>query len=813
MCISSVRLHAQQLPSNINIATQNVDELSDQQIQQLWEKAQQNGLSVDDIVQQAQAKGMPADQAAKLRDRLAQISQGNGQPQGDNIQAGEAIYSRKYGYVPRTPDDSLKILENQKHEAIRARIFGASLFSNANLTFEPNLNIATPGNYVIGPGDQLTLDIFGYSEKSSRLTVTPEGNINVPNIGPVVVSGLTIDEARDRLTHRLETIYPGIASGNTHVQLLLGNIRSIRVIVIGEIMRPGTYTLPSLATVANALYVSGGPNVNGSFRDIQVIRGGKPIVTFDLYDFLVHGTLANNVLLREQDIIKVNPYQVRVELSGEVKHPAIFEAKPGETLGDMITYAGGYTANAYKGFIRAVRINDQEREILTVPADSARAYSLRSGDIFYVDSILNRFSNRVVISGSVFHPGPFALEPGMTAKDLISKAAGLKEDAFMSRGLIKRLRADYSPEILNFNVRDVESGTVSVPLQREDSIFIYSKFKIREPYYVIVAGEVNHPDTIPYADSMRLGDVILLAGGLKDAASLNQIEVGRRIRSQQYSPADTNLAIVQRFSIQSDMSENPAAASFSVEPFDRIMVRHAPGYHEQIIVSVEGEVTYPGSYVIDSRNERLSNLIRKAGGLKPVAFSEGALLLRQGNQDGATAIFEQNKLDVFRDANKGNDSAELAKVLRAKNETANVQLVGINLDKALQSPGSKYDLLLEEQDIIEVPKKLETVTLYGEIFYPKQVRFDKRFRFKDFIGQGGGFTPKALRRRSYVVYPNGEVSSTTKILFFNHYPRVKPGSEIFVPARKERKGLDTTSIVGIVTAVATVAALMITVLK
>lgn len=807
----SVPLYAQQLPSNIDYSTINVDNLSDQQLQQLLSQAQQNGLSVDDVVQQAQAKGMPADQASKLRDRLNQLSGGSSSQAVSGKGAQDSYSGRQYGYKPSSREDSLKAVKNQRDLGLRSRIFGADLFSNANLTFEPNLNIPTPGNYIIGPGDELILDVYGYSEKNSRLQVTPEGYINVQNIGPILVSGLTMDEAKVRVTQKLQSIYSGIANGSTHVQLLLGNIRSIQVMVIGEIMRPGSYTLPSLATVANALYVSGGPNVNGSFRDIQVIRDGKPVVTFDLYDFLSHGSLGKNILLRDQDIIKVNPYQTRVELTGEVKHPAIFEARQGETLGDIINYAGGYTSNAYKGFVRAIRFNNQEKEIVTVAGDSINSYPLHSGDVFNVDSILNRYTNRVIISGSVFHPGDFALEPGMTLKDLIEKADGVREDAFMNRGLVMRLKADYSPEIISFNVQDILSGAASLSLQREDSVFIYSKFNIREPFYIIVHGEVNHPDTIPYADSMRLGDVILLAGGLKDAASLNQIEIGRRVRSQTYDPKDTTLAIVGRFSIQRDLSENPEAASFSLQPFDQVMVRHAPGYHEQVVVRIEGQVLYPGSYVIDARNEKLSDLVRKAGGLKPDAFAEGALLLRQPGIEGSNADFERNKLDVFAQANKGNDSLEIRKIRSRMDST--MQLVGINLEKALQYPDSKYDLLLEREDLVRVPKKLETVSLYGEVFYPKLVRFDKRYRFKDFISQGGGFTSSALRRGSYVVYPNGEVASTRKVLFFNHFPRVKPGAEIFVPAKKVRQPLGTGDLIGIVSGVATLAAVLIAVLK
>lgn len=798
------------MPANIDFSTVNVDNISDDQLSQLLQKAQQNGLTVDDVVQQAQAKGMPPDQVAKLRDRLNQLSAGTSSGKLKSTTTNQnSDYGRKYNYKPLSVQDSLSAIEEEKEKAFRKRIYGASLFSNANLTFEPNLNIPTPGNYVIGPGDQLVLNVFGYSEKTDHLVVTPEGYVNIENVGPVQVNGLTIDEAKVKISRKLQAIYSGVASGNTQVQLSLGEIRSIRVMVIGEIMRPGTYTVPSVTTIANALYVSGGPNTEGSFRDIQLIRAGQVIDTFDLYDFLAHGSLAKNMLLRDQDIVKVNPYQTRVELEGEVKHPAIFEAKPGERLGDIIRYAGGYTDKAFKGFVRSTRVNNREKELSTVPRDAVEGFELKPGDIFYVDSILNKYTNRVSITGAVAHPGAFALKPGMTVKDLIGEADGLTEGAFMNRGLIKRLKSDYSPEMVGFSVGDVLSGATPLPLQREDSVFIYAKSKIHEPYYVIVRGEVNKPDTIPFAEGMHLGDVVLLSGGLKDAASLNQIEIGRRVRSQQYDPRDTSLAIVGRFSIQNDLAESPAAREFAIQPFDQIMVRHAPGYYEQIVVTIEGEVVYPGQYVINARNEKISDLVMKAGGLRPDAFAEGARLMRQAGE--GDAAFEKNKLDVFVAANRGDDSLEVRKV-RAKMDST-MKLVGIRLDKALQSPDSKYDLLLQKGDVIRVPKKLETVSLFGEVFYPKDVRFDNRLRFKDFISQAGGFTVDALRRGSYVVYPNGEVASTRKVLFFNHYPRIKPGSEIFVPAKKPRKGFEPTVFVGLLTGIVTLTAVLITLLK
>ncbi len=802
-------LYAQQLPSNIDFSTVNVDNLSDQQLQQLWQKASAAGLSVDDICSQAQAKGMSPDQVDKLRTRLNEVSMGYTSSTTSAQDSSKSKYGRSYRAL--SSSDSLKMEEDERIRAFRRKIFGANLFSNTNLTFEPNLNIPTPGNYIIGAGDELLLDVFGYSEKSSQLKVSPDGFVNLQNVGLIQVSGLTMDEAKVKIQQKLLSIYSGIASGKTHVQLSLGNIRSIQVMVIGEIMRPGSYTLPSLATVANALYVSGGPDTNASFRDIQVVRDGQTIVHFDLYDFLIHGSLGKNVLLRDQDIIKVNPYITRVELTGQVKHPAIFEAKPGETLADIINYSGGYTSRAYKGFIRAERINDREKEILTIPQDSIQSFGLHGGDVFFIDSILDRYTNRVVITGAVFHAGDFALSPGMTVKELITNAAGVKEDAFMDRGLIKRLGPDYTPQAISFNVNDVVDGRSSIPLQKNDSVFIYSKFKIREPYYVIVHGEVNHPDTIDYYEGMHLGDIILLAGGLKDAASLNQIEVARRVRSQHYNPNDTTVAIVGRFSIQSNLKEDSVAQAFAIEPFDQIMVRHAPGYHEQIVVKIEGQVLYPGAYVIDSRNEKLSDLIRKAGGLKPDAFPEGALLMRLPGIEGANSDFEKNKLDVFASANRGDDSLEVRKIRSSMDSSK--QVVGINLDEALDNPGSKYDLQLEKEDIIHVPKKAETVTLYGEIFYPKMVRFEKKYKFKDFISQGGGFTSSALKRGSYVVYPNGEVASTHKVLFFNHYPNVRPGSEIFVPAKKVRPGLSTQEIVGLTSGLVALIAVVVALVK
>jgi protein involved in polysaccharide export with SLBB domain len=619
-----------------------------------------------------------------------------------------------------------------------------------------------------------------------------------------------MSEAQIRITKQLSTIYGGINSGNTSVQISLGNIRSIRVLLIGEITQPGTYTLPSLATVANALYVSGGPNENGSFRSIDVIRNGKSVSTFDLYDFLIHGDLSNNIVLQDQDIVKVNPYRMRVELSGEIKRPAIFEAKESETLQNIIDFAGGYTDNSFKDIIKVFRVNNKSREVGNVMADQIASFKLKSGDKFFVDSILtNRFTNRVSISGAVFHPGDYALDEGMTVGDLIQKADGVQEVAVMSRGIIRRLQDDYTPAMISFNVQDVISGAQTLKLQREDSVMIFSKLKLREEYQVKIDGEVNQPGYYIYGDSMHLEDLVLLAGGLKDAASLKHVEVSRRIRTDgRYDSTDTRMAITQQFDINADLEGNPAAV-FALQPFDEVMIRRAPAYTEQANVLLDGEVVYPGSYTINTKKERISDVIRRAGGLRPEAYAEGAVMLRRTFINSSDSSLLVNKLEVF--YNKLKDSTDIER-MRGTIERKE-QLLGIQLEKVLASPGSKYDLYLEEGDIIRVPKKLQTVQMFGEVYFPKKVRFDKNFSFRDYVRGAGGFTAQALKKRSYIVYSNGEVKSTRRVLFFNSYPKVKSGAEIYVPIKKQKTGLSGGEAVGLASAMASVALVIVTIIN
>lgn len=788
-----------------------VDDLTDDQVRRLVDEMKKNGVAFTDIDKYAQEKGIPETEVGKLKSRIQQMGLDK---ELDDRAGKEGAAKQKDEYSDRQVDNAtdkmnidskLKAPEDEKNK--RKKVFGADLFSNQNLTFEPNLRMPTPPNYRLAAEDELIIDVYGYSEVQHRLKVTPDGYIRIPNLGPVYISGLTIEEAKVRITKQLSSIYSGIRSGNTFVQLSLGNIRSIRVLLIGEIEKPGTYTIPSLASVANALYVSGGPNENGSFRDIQVIRNGQPVTTFDLYDFLLKGDLANNIVLQDQDIVKVNPYKTRVELSGEVKRPAIFEAKSHESLQQIIDYAGGYTDIAFRDVITGFRVNNKEREVITIPAGQVNAFPVKSGDQFFVDSILNRFTNRVTITGAVFHPGNYALEPGMTLSDLIKKADGVKEVASLSRGYIRRMQSDYTPAIISFNLKEIIDGQRKLELHREDSVVIFSKFDLRTNYQITVSGEVNRPGIFNFADSTRLEDAILMAGGLTDAASLKHVEISRRIRNSDYRAEDSSRAIVHQFDINGDLSVS-REGDFILQPFDEVTIRRAPAYSTQANVAIDGEVVYPGTYAINTRKERISDLMKRTGGLRPEAYPEGAVLMRKTFINTADSTLLANKLELF--YNKLQDSSDIVQIQNAVKRKE--QLLGINLEEILKKPGSKYDLLLEEGDVIRIPKKLQTVQLFGEVYFPKKVRFDKDYTFREYISGAGGFTGSALKRRSYIVYANGEVKNTKKVLFFNSYPSVKPGAEIYVPSRKERKGMKGQEIVALGSGIASVALIIVTLL-
>ncbi|MDR0792082.1 MAG: SLBB domain-containing protein [Chitinophagaceae bacterium] len=791
--ILTITISIAQTPASINI-----DQLSDEQLIQYMNTAHLTGLSDAELETKARQNGWSDNQISKLKDRVAKLTQSGTSKLGNQDIQTKRIYNAS----PNAPNNAADAAQSNE-----LQIYGSELFNNTNLTFEPNLKIATPRNYIIGVEDQLHIDIFGYAEASYNLTVSPEGAIRIPNVGPVKVAGLTFDDAQKKIKEQLSKIYSGIAAGNTSMQVSLGQIRSIRVTLIGEIVKPGTYTLPSLATIANALYVSGGPNKNGSFRNIQLIRNGKTKAIFDLYDFLTRGDLGNNLILEDDDIIRVAPYSIHITLEGAVKHPAIFEAKSGESLNDMVNYAGGFSDNAYKETIRITRQGKREKEVLTVAFNNIKNFMPQSGDVAIVDNITDRFRNRISITGDVFHPGNYSLTTISDLKTLLQQA-GVKESAFRDRAIINRLQENYIPEIVSFNINDILSGKTNIALQREDAVIINSIESLREKYTVQINGEVNKPGTYQYADNIKLQDLLLVAGGFKDAASKMKIEVSRRIRNSGTGKDTSTYAVIQEVSVDDDLSQ---AKDFTLQPFDIVSVRKDPAYTDQIMVSIEGEVLYPGQYSISRRNERLSDLIARAGGLRQSAYPEGAILFRKTYENTSDDSSKRTLLNIIQ-KQSSSDTADKEEARASLREMQ--KPVGIKLDEVIQNPNSPYNIMLVEGDVLQIPNKLETVQTTGGIYVSQKIVYRAGIGFKDVIRASGGYTQNAIKRKSYVVYPNGEIMAThTSFIFFKKYPEIKPGAQVYVPVRTKSKGMSVQEILGYTSALLGIVGVTIAIIK
>lgn len=779
----------------------NVDNLSDAQIKQFMSEARQSGLSDSQIDQMALSKGMSPAQLKKLHERIAAIKRKemakmNALRPGaiDTSIFGRSIYNGK-------PDSlSMRISRiDSALSALRPKVFGEDLFNNPNLTFEPNLRIPTPANYQIGPGDEIIISVYGYSQNTFDLTVSNEGSINIPNVGIVYLNGLTMEEARQRLKSKLSGIYAGLRTGNTQLQVSLGAIRSIKVTIIGEATQPGAYTLPSLATVFNALYACGGPGQYGGYRNIQVIRDNKVIDTLDVYDFLMSGDQTHNIRLQDQDVIRIPTFKDRVLISGEVKRPGYFDIKPRETLQDLITYAGGFTDEAYKAMIHVVRLTDKEKAVADVYKDNFEVFHPLDGDEFEVGNILNRFKNRVAISGAVFHPGYFELTSGLTLSELIKKADGLKEDAFLPRGYLIRLNPDRTQSSISFNVGEIMSGQApDIVLKREDAVFISSIFDLHDLDSVTISGAVRNAGKYSYEDSMTLGDLLLKAGGFKEGATPNRIAISRRIYNSNATSLSANMAEV--YIVNVDRNLQLDNSDFMLHPYDVVNVRMSPGFETQKQVTIKGQVLYPGKYTISQKNERLSALVKRSGGLSANAYVKGAYLKRTFQSD------KQLDYNKFLKQKKLQESL-IGDTILHNLDTAILEnnYIGINLQKALDNPGSVYDITLRPGDELTIPLKNSTVRISGEVLYPVTAIYNPDKSFKYYISQAGGFSDDARPGRAFIIYPSGQAERVKHFLFFRNYPKVEPGSSIYVPEKPHRNGINAREVIGISSGLASLA--------
>jgi protein involved in polysaccharide export with SLBB domain len=716
--------------------------------------------------------------------------------------------------------------------ALRKKIYGFNIFNNSNISFETSLKIPTPKNYILGTDDELIIDINGFSEEHYTLSVTPEGLIKVPKVGNVFVSGITIEDAKRRIIDRLSKIYVGLKSyngsaPNTSATVSLGNIRTIRITVLGEVVAPGSYSMSSLSRVLNALYLSGGPNENGTFREIKVIRDRKLIAQIDLYDLLTTGNLRQNISLQDQDIIQVGSYKSRIEITGQIKKPAIFENLPNESLERIINeYGNGFLPDAYRQLLKISRFTDKEIKLIDLSNDLLSSFFPKAGDVITVERILtNRTENAISLTGAVYRPGRYSVNDNQTLTKLIKRAEGFREDAFLGRISIVRLKEDLTKENISVNYNDIISGKVSdIALHREDIVTVYSGIELMENYTVRIQGEINlkfynaltSPEntgttgvsetpksessitsigSFPYLKNMTVEDLIQKAGGLKESAATGRIEVIRRkknVGKDDPNQITSTIGDKYNFSINSDLSINETASKFILEPFDEVFVRSSPNYEKQQFISVEGQIVFPGIYALERKDERISDIIKRVGGLNPQAYIEGATLVRKFRISKQEADRKRNQFYELSD----NSSESTVKIKEIKEETE--ESIGIQLRKAVENPGSPADMYLQDGDVIKIPKEPQTVRMQGEVLYPTSTRFVDGLPFKHYISESGGFTELSAKKRAYIIYANGSVDRTRKLLgLFNIYPKVEPGSEIIVPRMNVKEALSQRTLASI----------------
>jgi protein involved in polysaccharide export with SLBB domain len=814
-----------------------VDELSDLQIEELISRAAEAGLSPEEFLQMAQLRGMPSVEVGKLKTRIEELNRSGANPRSSNASKREPRQQVDFNTITQGIYEPQEIVNSEKNGP---QIFGESLFFNRNrrLSFEPSLNQATPKNYILGPGDMIYVDIYGQSEQYYEATVNPDGFVLLDNIGPVSVSGKSIEEAQGIIKSRVSRYYPGLSGSNpnTFLQVTLGNVRTIKVNILGEVRLPGTFTLSAFSTVFNALYAAGGPNENGSFRAIRLIRNNKLIAEIDVYEMLTKGMADLELQLKDQDVILVPAFLARAKVNGEVKRPITFEIAPEDTFEDLLNYAGGFTDEAFKDRVAISRITGNQRSVSDVYQNQFGMFILKGGDDITVQRILNRYSNRVQIKGAVYREGTFALTDGLKLSELIKNAEGLRGDAYTEQASILRTKTDLSTEMIQVNLKAVLAGSApDVTLQREDVVRIASIYDIQNEQYVQILGEVKRPGVYPFSKSMKLEELIVQAGGLQESANSQDIEIARRLE-------DTDLGTLSDI-IPAQVAANLSITSESPElmPFDQVIVRKRSTFTMQRLVAVEGQVNSPGIFAIQTSGERISDLVKRAGGLNQFAYSKGSTLIRRTEffNTESEEIRRKRNLEALRmklEADPSNSEAQvelLQRLFRDLPETANpvatqlaqnkkesldqiaegtpgfevklkqTEAVAINLETIITYPGSEDDLLLEEGDILSVPKLLQTVRMRGDLVYPTTLRHESGRSLKHYINNAGGFDRRANRKQTYVVYANGAVKRTKGFFGIRNYPSVEPGAEVIVPTKGPRVPLRLGEVVGITTGLAT----------
>lgn len=694
------------------------------------------------------------------------------------------------------PQDTMTmpIQMTEKNYDRNRKVFGRDIFNRKDLSFEPNMNIATPRNYRLGPGDAVVVDIYGASQKTIEATVSPDGDIIIEGFGPIQVSGLTVNEANARLRSTLGSRY-----SSSKVRLTVGQTKTIMVNVMGEVRTPGTYTLSAFATVFHALYMAGGTNDIGTLRNIKVFRNNRLITVVDIYDYMLNGKLTGNIRLADNDVIVVGPYDCLVDITGKVKRPMFYEMKKSESIATLLKYAGGFTGDAYRRAVRVIRKTGREYSIYNVGEFDMTAFRVTDGDSVSVDSIISRFENRVEVRGAVFRPGIYQVGGDINSvRTLIQQAEGVKEDAFTAHAVMHRMKPDRTLKIIPVDIEGIMSGKApDIPLQKNDVLFIPTKQEMMQQQTITIHGEVQYPGIYRYADNETIEDFILQAGGLRDAASTVKVDIARRVKNPKALTTDSIIAQTYTLALK-DGFVIDGKPGFTLMPFDEVYVRKSPSYSTQKNISVEGQVTFAGTYTLARKNERLSDAIRKAGGITNRAYIAGARLERRITPEERLRM--QTVLRMAQAQRGEKDSLAMNKL-----ELGDTYFVGIELNKALSHPGSDADFVLREGDRIIVPEYNGTVKISGDVMYPNAVAYKKGKRLSYYINQAGGWGNRAKKSHTYIIYMNGTVAKVS------HNARVMPGCEIVVPSKPVSSGLKLTEWLSIGTTAATIATMIATI--
>ena len=758
--------------------------MSDEAVTEYVKNGVKQGKAQKQLYQELLIKGVTKEQLLRIKEKYEQQQNTEKTVKGNSEVDTQRINPEQRDDIAQAQDNNMKLAEPEDS----IKVFGRDIFKNTSLTFEPSMNIATPVNYRLGPGDQVVIEVWGASEANITQKVSPDGYISIPEIGPVAVNGLTVQAASDKIRAKLSKIYSGMKSANvdlsTNVKVSLGQIRTIQVNILGEVARPGTYALSSFSTVFHALYKAGGISKLGSLRNIKVVRGGRTVATVDVYDYIINGRSHSDIRLQEGDIIIASPYEALVLLQGKVKRPMYYEMKSSESVLTLINYAGGFTNDAYSSAITVERSNAKEKTICTVDDMNYGVFKIKDGDIVSVGAILDRYDNRVEIKGAIYRPGFYAMGKEIsTVRDLINKADGLLDDAFTNRAVLHRENPDKTLEIISINTKGVIDGTEpDIILQKNDVLFIPSIYDLEAKSTLEIIGEVFAPGIFPYSANTKLEDLIIMAGGLTEAASTVRVDVTRRVNDTKSTKKLKEISKTYTFSVK-DGFVVEGEQGFVLEPYDQVFVRRSPGYAQKINVTVNGEVEFEGNYALNIRNERLSDVIKQAGGLTEFAYPEGARLERQLTYEEYLQAQELMAMITSNNKNEGNDSITIPEITRT-------YPVGINLVEIMKNPHSDIDPVLQDGDVIIIPQIMTTISVSGSVRKPNTIVYNPSMKLKDYISEAGGYAERARKSGTFILYPNGHIKELGRSASAKE---IIGGSKIIVPQKaKSQWNIGTT---------------------